>query len=383
MYISCWWLVVRDLILNFYFTKFKIQVYHEYQTDRCFITTNNEPLTTNNHVWVAKLTHFMSKIKYYYDTETCKFERLKTSVSDVVINTLGFAILSVVFAIGLLFAYNYFFQSPREQYLSQENKELSFYYKLMSKEMTEMNKVLTVLQEKDDQVYRSIFESKPISSSVRNSGIGNMEIYQTLLEKDMSRQDLILSTLDKLNKLKKKAYVQSKSYEDILTLSKQKAALLAGMPAIQPMSNPNLTKLVSGFGYRMHPIYKVRLFHTGVDFSAARGTPVYATGDGVIITTARNLGGYGNEIEVDHGFGYVTKYAHLETFKVQQGQKVKRGELIGYSGSSGAATAPHLHYEVIHDGVKVNPVHYFFKDLNSEQYKRILELAEQENQSLS
>lgn len=325
----------------------------------------------------------MSKIKYYYDTETCKYERLKTSVSDVVINTAGFIILSLVFATGLLFAYNNFFKSPREQYLTRENKELNFYYKLMSKEMTEMDKVLTALQEKDDQVYRSIFETKPLASSIRNSGTGNMDNYRILLEKNLSRQDLILSTLDKLNKLKKKAYVQSKSYEDILVLSKQKNALLAGMPAIQPMSNPNLTKLVSGFGYRMHPIYKVRLFHTGVDFSAARGTAVYATGDGVIITTARNLGGYGNEIEVDHGFGYVTKYAHLETFNVKVGQKVKRGELIGYSGSSGAATAPHLHYEVIHDGVKVNPVHYFFKDLNAEQYKKILELAEEENQSLS
>ncbi len=325
----------------------------------------------------------MSKIKYYYDTETCKFERLKTSVSDVVINTLGFVILSLVFATGLLFAYNYFFQSPREQYLSRENKEMNFYYKLMNKEMSEMDKVLTALQDKDNQVYRSIFEAQPISSSIRNSGTGNMEIYRTLLDKDLSRQDLILSTMDKLNKLKKKAYIQSKSYEEILALSKQKAALLAGMPAIQPMSNPNLTKLVSGFGYRMHPIYKVRLMHTGVDFSAARGTPVYATGDGVVITTARNPGGYGNEIEIDHGFGYVTKYAHLESFKARVGQKVKRGELIGYSGSSGAATAPHLHYEVIHDGVKVNPVYYFFKDLNSEQYKKILELAEEENQSLS
>lgn len=325
----------------------------------------------------------MSKIKYYYDTETCKFEKLKPNFFDLIINSLGFVILSLVFATGLLFAYNYFFESPREKYLSRENKELNFHYKLMSKEMEKIDKVLTALQEKDDQVYRSIFESKPISSSVRNSGIGNMEIYRNLIDKDLSRQTLILSTMDKLNKLKKKAYVQSKSYEEILALSKQKTALLAGMPAIQPMSNPNLTKLVSGFGFRMHPIYKVRLMHTGVDFHADRGTPVYATGDGVIITTARNAGGYGNEIEVDHGFGYVTKYAHLERFNVAIGQKVKRGELIGYSGSSGAATAPHLHYEVIHDGVKVNPVHYFFKDLNSEQYKKILELAEKENQSLS
>jgi murein DD-endopeptidase MepM/ murein hydrolase activator NlpD len=325
----------------------------------------------------------MSKIKYYYDTETCKYEKLKTSVSDIVINSLGFVILSLVFATGLLFAYTYFFQSPREQYLSRENKELNFYYKLMRKEMGEMDKVISSLQEKDAQVYRSIFESKPIPSSIINSGTGNMEIYRTLLDKDLSRQDLILSTMEKLNKLKKKAYVQSKSYEEIMALSKQKTALLAAMPAIMPMSNPNLTRLVSGFGYRMHPIYKVRLMHTGVDFHADRGTPVYSTGDGVIITTAHNAGGYGNEIEVSHGFGYVTKYAHLDRFKVVVGQKVKRGELIGYSGSTGAATAPHLHYEVIHDGVKVNPVHYFFKDLNAEQYKKILELAEEENQSLS
>jgi len=325
----------------------------------------------------------MSKIKYYYDTETCKFERLKTSVSDVVINTLGFLIVSVLFAVGLMYAYTRLFQSPREQYLAKENRELNYYYKLMSKDMEQLNKVLVALEEKDNNVYRSIFESKPIEGTIRNSGVGNIEVYKTLLEKDMLRKDLILSTMDKLNKLKKKAYIQSKSYDEILALSEQKSAMLASIPAIQPMSNPNLTKLVSGFGYRMHPIYKVRLFHSGVDFIASRGTPIYSTGDGVVITTAKNIGGYGNEIEVNHGFGYVTKYAHLHTFKVKTGQKVKRGELIGYSGSTGAATAPHLHYEVIHNGVKVNPVHYFFKDLNSEQYKKILELADEENQSLS
>lgn len=371
------YLLIRTLFLIF---KIDLLLFVQFS----ILTTNNQLQLTNNLFFrVAKLTLIMSKIKYYYDTETCKFEKLKTSKSDLIINSLGIMIVSLVFATGLLFAYNYFFQSPREQYLSRENKQLNFHYKIMKKEMQQMEAVLTALQEKDDQVYRSIFESKPVASSLRNSGVGDMKIYTTLLEKDLSRQDLILSTLDKLNKLKKKAYIQSKSFEEIMALSKQKAALLAGIPAIMPMSNPNLTKLVSGFGYRMHPIYKVRLMHTGVDFSASRGTPIYATGDGTISVTARNAGGYGNEIEVDHGFGYVTKYAHLEAFKVTLGQKVKRGELIGYSGSSGAATAPHLHYEVIHDGVKVNPVHYFFKDLNSEQYKKILQLAEQENQSLS
>jgi murein DD-endopeptidase MepM/ murein hydrolase activator NlpD len=253
----------------------------------------------------------------------------------------------------------------------------------MEKDMEKMEKLLTVLEEKDNSVYRSIFETKPINADVRNSGIGNMEAYASLLENDAMRREIILTTMDKLNRLKKKAYIQSKSYDELITLSKKKATMLASIPAIQPLSNPNLTKLVSGFGYRMHPIYKVRMFHSGVDFTATRGTPVYASGDGVVITTAKNLGGYGNEIEINHGFGYITKYAHLQTFKVKYGQKVKRGELIGYSGSTGAATAPHLHYEIIYNGVKVNPVHYFFNDLNAEQYKRILELAEEENQSLS
>ena len=324
----------------------------------------------------------MSKIKYYYDTETCRYEPLKTSVTDVVINTLGFIIVSILFAVGLVFAYNYFFKSPGEQILAKENEELTLYYDLINKEMDEMTLVMNALREKDNKVYRSIFESEPIPGSLNNSGIGNIEAYKDLLNNNLSRQELILSSVEKADKLKKQMYIQSKSYEKLLKLANDKSQLLAGIPAIQPMSNPDLTRLVSGFGYRIHPIYKVKMFHTGVDFNAPRGTPVYAAGDGTIITTDRNPGGYGNEIEINHGFGYVTKYAHLESFKVKLGQKVKRGELIGYSGSSGQATAPHLHYEVIHNGEKVNPVHYFFKDLNGEQYKKILELAEVENQSL-
>jgi len=325
----------------------------------------------------------MSKIKYYYDTETCNFEKLKTSISDVVINTLGFLIVSLIFAAGLVYLYTRLFQSPREQYLSKENRELTYYYKLMNNDMVRIDEVLSILEEKDNAVYRSIFETKPIENNVRNAGIGTIEAYKNLLTKNLHKKDLILTTLDKVNKLKKRVYVQSQSYEELLALSEKKSAMLASIPAIQPMSNPNLTKLVSGFGYRMHPIYKVRLFHSGVDFNAKRGTPVYCTGDGVIAILNQNAGGYGNEIEVNHGFGYITKYAHLHKFAVKMGQKVKRGELIGYSGATGAATAPHLHYEVIHNGTKVNPVHYFFKDLNSEQYKKILELAEEDNQSLS
>jgi murein DD-endopeptidase MepM/ murein hydrolase activator NlpD len=183
--------------------------------------------------------------------------------------------------------------------------------------------------------------------------------------------------------LEKELYIQTKSYDDIVRLAKNKSKMLASIPAIQPLTNKELTRMASGFGMRIHPIYKLKRMHTGVDLAAPKGTPIYATGDGVVRFTKRNPGGYGNEIQIDHGFGYETKYAHLERFEVKPGQKVKRGEVIGFVGTSGSSTAPHLHYEVIHNGNKVNPVHYFFQDLNAEEYEKILELAAVENQSLS
>jgi murein DD-endopeptidase MepM/ murein hydrolase activator NlpD len=325
----------------------------------------------------------MARIKYYYDTETCKYERLKTSTWDVILNTLGFLLVSLIFAVILLFAYTSVFQSPRERILAKNNREMKFYYELMNKEMDELRLMLSDLQERDDNVYRVIFEAEPIPTSSRNAGIGTFEKYRELLDKGLSQEDLILTSLNKLEKLKKQMYIQTKSYDEIVRAAKNKSQMLASIPAIQPISNPHLTKLVSGFGLRVHPIYKVKMMHTGCDFSTQRGTPVYATGDGVVQVVQTNLGGYGKEIEVNHGFGYVTKYAHLDKFNVKPGQKVKRGELIGYTGNTGASTAPHLHYEVIHNKVKVNPVHYFFNDLNAAEYEKILELAEVENQSLS
>lgn len=324
----------------------------------------------------------MSKIKFYYDTETCRYERVRTSAGDLVWNSLGFLLASTIVGALLLLAYTRLFQSPAEQVLRNRNKELKLYYQLMNKDIEELSSVLKSLEDRDELIYRSIFESRPIPDAVRYSSKGNIEAYKEVLQKN-DPEPLILQTFDKMERLKKRAYIQSKSFDEIDKLAKQKNELLASIPAIQPLSNPALTMLVSGFGYRIHPIYKVKMFHAGVDFHAPRGTPIYATGDGVIKTVAVNAGGYGKEIEVDHGFGYVTKYAHLDRFAAKEGQRVKRGELIGYTGSTGAATAPHLHYEVIHNGEKVNPVHYFFKELNNEQYKKILELAEVENQSLS
>lgn len=325
----------------------------------------------------------MARIKYYYDTETCKYERLKVSTGDLILNTLGFLLVSLIFGACLLWLYLSYFNSPKEIRLARERDELVLYYEILNKEMEEANKMLASLQERDDNIYRVVFEAEPIPESARLTSSSYMNRYRNLLEKDLDVRDMIDNTVGQLDKLKKQMYLQTKSYDEIIKLAKGKSKMLACIPAIQPVHNKELTKLASGFGYRIHPIYKVKRMHTGVDFAAPKGTPVYSTGDGVIIRVMTNLSGYGKEIEVDHGFGYVTKYAHLDNFNVRVGQTVKRGELIGFIGSTGSSTAPHLHYEVIYNGKKVNPVHYFYIDLNPSEYEKILELAAIENQSLS
>lgn len=324
----------------------------------------------------------MAKIKYYYDTETCKYERLRTSKSELVWSSLGFLLTSVLFCAGLLYLYVQFFNSPKELLLKKENATLVFYYDLMNKEIDETTKSIEELESRDNSIYRVIFESKPISTADRTSEEG-INRYKELMSKGIKTKKLISNTLLKMELLKKRVAIQSKSFDEIMILAKNKSQMFASIPAIQPISNKELKALASGFGMRIHPIYKVKMMHTGIDFSAVRGTPIYATGDGVVKTVSPNLGGYGKEIEINHGFGYVTRYAHMEKFAVREGQKVKRGECIGYVGSTGTATAPHLHYEVMKNGEKVNPIMYFFNDLTPAEYEKLLKLASEENQSLS
>jgi murein DD-endopeptidase MepM/ murein hydrolase activator NlpD len=324
----------------------------------------------------------MARIKYYYDTETCRYERIKRSKWDIFMNFLGFLFISVVFAIGMLSISNIYFDSPKEAKLKKENEELRLYYEMMEKDLGRLNEMLTVLQERDDNIYRVIFEAEPIPSTIRQAGIGGTERYKELLEKGLRREDLILNNLKKVDQLKKQMYIQTKSYDDIIRLANDKEKMWACIPAIQPIANKELTRMASGFGVRMHPIYKVRKMHTGCDFSAPRGTPIYATGDGVVKLVRSDYGGYGKQVEIDHDYGYVTKYAHMDKFNVRKGQQVKRGEIIGYVGNTGSSTAPHLHYEIIKDHKKVNPMNFFFQDLNSDEYEKLLELASRENQSL-
>jgi len=326
----------------------------------------------------------MARIKYYYDTETCKYERIKVSKWDVILNSLGFLTISLILALGLVFIFYKYFESPKEMVLRKENEELKLHYDILDKEMVDVNEMLSTLQERDDNVYRIIFEAEPIPENVRTAGTGGSVKYVDLLDSDLEEEKLILSNYERIDKLKREMYIQTKSYDEIVLLALNKSDMLAAIPAIQPITNKGLTRLASGFGRRIHPIYKVKRMHWGLDFSAPRGTPVYATGDGKVKMAKNSYlnTGYGNQVEINHDFGYVTKYAHMQEIIVRKGQNVKRGQLIGYVGSSGGSTAPHVHYEIIKNGKKINPIQYIFQDVTDEDYKKLQQLASRENQSL-
>lgn len=324
----------------------------------------------------------MAKIKYYYDTESCRYERIKVSSWDIVLNLSGFLVVSLLIGLGIFFITDYYFESPAKAALRKENDELKLYYNILEKDMKEANQMLSVLEERDDDIYRVIYGVEPIPDEIRTAGVGGSNRYRELLEKGLKREELILSNFKKLDQLKKQMYIQTKSYDEILDMAKDKENMLASLPAIQPVSNKELKRLASGFGMRIDPIQKIKKMHYGTDFSVNKGTPIYATGDGVVKTIRSSFSGYGKQIEINHSFGFVTKYAHLSEFLVKKGQKVKRGQIIAYSGNTGKSTAPHLHYEVIKDGKKVNPVNYFYQDVSDEEYAEIIRLSSIENQSM-
>ncbi len=324
----------------------------------------------------------MARIKYYYDTETCKYERIKVRTQDVIWNFLGLASLVLIASIGIVFLFFTYFESPNEVRLHNELEEKDHYLSLLENEIDQLKNVQEALEYRDDKVYRSVLGAEPIDPSIRDAGIGGTDRYQDLKRKDFNDKEVILELTTDVDRLRRKMYIQSKSYDELAELAEDKAKMYSAIPAIQPVSNKELIRLASGYGYRMHPVYKVKKLHTGIDFSAPLGTPIYATADGRVERTQVRFSGYGKLIEIDHGFGYKTRYAHMNEFTVHEGQMVKRGQIIGYVGNSGMSTAPHLHYEVYKNGKHINPVHYFFNDLNSEDYEKIIELASIENQSL-
>lgn len=324
----------------------------------------------------------MARIKYYYDTETCKYERVRTKNSDIILNTLGILSLTLSLAIGLLILYSNYFESPKEVMLKNQVKELEFYYNNLNSDVDELKRILNNIEYRDDNIYRVVLGAEPIDKSVRDAGVGGVDRYAEIKEKNVLQKEVILSLHEKVDQLRRKLYIESKSQDEVASLAENKEKQLAAVPAIQPVSNKQLIALASGFGFRVHPIYKVKKLHTGIDFAASIGTPIYATADGKVIEVSVRFSGYGKMVEIDHGFGYHTRYAHMHGFAVRQGQQVKRGDLIGYVGNTGLSTAPHLHYEVLLNGSHINPVHYFFNDLTPAEYEKIIELASVENQSL-
>tara|TARA_B110000285_G_scaffold160956_1_gene179783 strand:- start:703 stop:1674 length:972 start_codon:yes stop_codon:yes gene_type:complete len=322
----------------------------------------------------------MAKVKYYYDSETLSYRRIeqsKRTISKIVI-LISFGVLLVMLS-GFI-VLSQFLKTPDQLAQERELENLKFNYELLNKRLDESSSILSQLQQRDNNIYRAYFEANPIPEEQRKAGFGGVNRYRYLNGYDNTK--LIKTATKKLDILSKQLVVQSKSLDEIVVLAKNKKEMLASIPAIQPVANKDLKRMASGYGYRIHPIYKTRKFHWGMDFSAPRGTPVYATGNGKIEKVKRSRRGYGNQVKINHGFGYKTFYAHLEKYTVRKGQKVKRGDLIGYVGTSGISTAPHLHYEVIKGNRKLNPVYFYFSDLTPEEYDRMLEMASQENQSL-
>ena len=322
----------------------------------------------------------MAKIKYYYDTKTLSYKPIKLNSGEKIKGYFIFFLSSVFLSFFILLIFYQFFDSPKEKKLKIEIQNLTNQYEVIDKNMKQVEIVLDEIQDRDDNIYRVIFEADPIPTSIRKQGFGGVNRYEKLL--GLSNSELMINTSKKIDQLTKQLYLQSKSFDEIIDLAKNKSNMLASIPAIQPVANKDLKRMASGYGYRIHPIYKTRKMHYGMDFSAKTGTEIYSTGDGVVSKVKRSKRGYGNYVKINHGFGYETLYAHMSKYIVKKGQKVKRGEVIGFVGNSGISTAPHLHYEVRKDNKKINPVNFYYNDLSPEEYEKMLEISLQSNQSL-
>jgi murein DD-endopeptidase MepM/ murein hydrolase activator NlpD len=324
----------------------------------------------------------MSKVKYYYDSETLSYRKIETKKGRqfriFFLSILGMLLSG--FLLLLIFLNLPYIETPKEKALKRELNNLELQFELLNKKMDQADLVLNEIQERDNNLYRIYFETNPIPDEQRKAGFGGINRYKDLEGFDNSK--LIISSHKRLDILTKQIVVQSKSLDEIAVLAEEKEKLLSSIPAIQPVRNEDLTRMASGYGYRTDPFTKTRKKHWGMDFTAPRGTPVYATGDGVVVQVDNRASGYGKHIRIDHGYNYVSLYAHLYKYNVRKGQKVKRGDLIGFVGSSGRSEAPHLHYEIFKDEARINPINFYYGNLSPDEYAELLKAAEQENQSL-
>jgi murein DD-endopeptidase MepM/ murein hydrolase activator NlpD len=321
----------------------------------------------------------MKKVKYYYNTNTLRYEKLVVPLRVKMLRILGFLATAIVTGLIIVALAFRFLDSPKEKILRLQYERSQEDLSTLSTRVKDMEQKLAQLEKRDNDVYRSIFEANPIPDSARAK---KMEIEQEInLVSSMDENELAFSLASTLKNLDSRLKFQEKSYKDIEGMIKDKEKLLASTPAIQPFNNKDLNRLASGYGYRIDPVYKTVKFHAGLDFSAPQGTPIYATADGRVITAGNTGNGYGNHVVINHGYGYETLYGHMVRVKVRSGAAVKRGEVIGWVGSTGKSTGPHCHYEVHKLGRTLDPIYFFYNDLSPEQYQQILKLAASGNQS--
>jgi murein DD-endopeptidase MepM/ murein hydrolase activator NlpD len=321
----------------------------------------------------------MKKIRYFYNTNTLRYEKQVVPLRETLLRILGFLSAAIVTALIIVAIAFRFLDSPKEKLLRIQLERTQELNKVYADQVLDISDRLKQLEKRDNDVYRSIFEAEPIPDSARAKQLEKRKEMQLVAGMDQS--ELTTELFKTLNTLYNRVINQENSYKEIEGMVRNKEKLLASTPAIQPISNKDLNRLSSGFSYRIDPIYKTVKFHTGLDFSAPQGTPIYATAQGVV-RIAGNLGnGYGNHVVINHGYQYSTLYGHMYRIKVRSGQSVKRGEVIGYVGNSGKSTGSHLHYEVMKGKKHLDPIYFFYNDLTPEQYQQILKIASSRNQS--
>lgn len=324
----------------------------------------------------------MSKTKYYFDSENLEFVPIKRTFIDRIYRLSLFLISSVIIGafITVILLNTEFIDTPKEIIQAREIDNYELQLKVLNKKLEQVESTLANIEKRDNNLYRVYFEASPIPEEQRRVGFGGVNRYDYLEGYESS--DIIVNTTERLDILTKELVIQSKSLDEIELLAKNKESLLTSIPSIQPISGSELKRMVSGYGYRIDPFTKKRTMHWGMDFSAKTGTPIYATGDGRISRADNRAVGFGNHVRIDHGFGYVSIYAHMDKIAVRRGNIVKRGDLIGYVGNTGRSVAPHLHYEISKDGRKINPINFYSGSLSPIEFEELVNQASQENQSL-
>jgi len=322
----------------------------------------------------------MSRIKYHYNTKTLRFEPYKEKWPKRIFRIAFNLMAGMLFATTvLLVAYRYL-DSPKEKRLRRELELTEVQLKVLENQLEQMGDVVADLENRDDQIYRALFAAEPISAEVRKSGLSGFDQYDRF--KGLLLTELLVEATQKMDQLRKRAYVQTRSYDELWGLIQNKNEMLKSIPAIIPIDLNDLGRMTSGFGYRIDPIYQTPKFHAGMDFVAETGTQIYATGNGVVVAASYEAGGYGNCVRIRHGFGYETVYAHLMSMSVRVGMRISRGQKIGLVGSTGKSTGPHLHYEVIHKGQPVNPVYFYYSDISPEEYAKLVDQSNRPGQAM-